>query len=148
MSGRTGGGGNKRGGGVEKPWASGRILTPEQRARKQEADRKANRFLKKEVQDRLTVLEARVLELEKPASNSTDVDTKHESHDDDQHADTSGVETISRPDAGNEQSIKGVNWNIVGTFPMCPGTGSFVERDAKESRNTRWWPTRLRNGSA
>lgn len=55
----------------EKPWASGRVLTAEQRARKQEADRKANRFLKKEVQDRLALLEARVLELEgkPPTSN-------------------------------------------------------------------------------
>ena len=73
MSGRSTAG-NRRasGSGVEKAWASGRILTPEQRARKQEADRKANRFLKKEVQDRLSQLEARVLELEKtsPSENS------------------------------------------------------------------------------
>lgn len=73
MSGRSTAG-NRRasgGAGVEKAWASGRILTPEQRARKQEADRKANRFLKKEVQDRLSLLEARVLELEKasPSEN-------------------------------------------------------------------------------
>lgn len=77
MSGRSSAGNNRRasggGGGVEKAWASGRILTPEQRARKQEADRKANRFLKKEVQDRLSLLEARVLELEKTSTteNST-----------------------------------------------------------------------------
>lgn len=74
MSGRSTAG-NRRasgGSGVEKAWASGRILTPEQRARKQEADRKANRFLKKEVQDRLSLLEARVLELEKtpPSENN------------------------------------------------------------------------------
>ena len=54
----------------EKPWASGRVLTAEQRARKQEADRKANRFLKKEVQDRLALLEARVLELEGKPPNA------------------------------------------------------------------------------
>ncbi|KAK4507069.1 hypothetical protein PRZ48_000803 [Zasmidium cellare] len=67
--------GNRRasGSGVEKAWASGRILTPEQRARKQEADRKANRFLKKEVQDRLSQLEARVLELEKTAPSEQSV---------------------------------------------------------------------------
>lgn len=68
MSGRTTGG--RRGGNIEKPWASGRVLTPEQRARKQEADRKANRFLKKEVQDRLTLLEARVQELENPSESA------------------------------------------------------------------------------
>lgn len=56
--------GKTAGTGVEKAWASGRVLTAEQRARKQEVDRKANRFLKKEVQDRLALLEARVLQLE------------------------------------------------------------------------------------
>ncbi|EME49851.1 hypothetical protein DOTSEDRAFT_77028 [Dothistroma septosporum NZE10] len=66
MSARTAGRARNNGtaGDKEKPWASGRVLTAEQRARKQEADRKANRFLKKEVQDRLALLEARVLELE------------------------------------------------------------------------------------
>lgn len=57
--------------GVDKAWASGRVLTAEQRARKQEVDRKANRFLKREVQDRLAVLEARVLELEATKSPQT-----------------------------------------------------------------------------
>lgn len=66
MSGRT----TKRAGvDKEKAWASGRVLTPEQRARKQDADRKANRFLKKEVQDRLAILEERVLQLESEAAN-------------------------------------------------------------------------------
>ncbi|CZT17223.1 uncharacterized protein RCC_03056 [Ramularia collo-cygni] len=68
MSGRT----TKRAGvDKEKAWASGRVLTPEQRARKQDADRKANRFLKKEVQDRLALLEERVLQLESEASTAT-----------------------------------------------------------------------------
>ncbi|KAF2212175.1 hypothetical protein CERZMDRAFT_97459 [Cercospora zeae-maydis SCOH1-5] len=58
------------GGAEKKAWASGRVLTTEQRQRKQEVDRKANRFLKKEVQDRLALLEARVLELESSASKS------------------------------------------------------------------------------
>jgi len=67
MSGRT----TKRAGvDKEKAWASGRVLTPEQRARKQDADRKANRFLKKEVQDRLALLEERVLQLESEASTA------------------------------------------------------------------------------
>ncbi|PPJ53646.1 hypothetical protein CBER1_00795 [Cercospora berteroae] len=66
MSGRTTNGTRRTdAGGVEKKaWASGRVLTAEQRQRKQEVDRKANRFLKKEVQDRLALLEARVLQLE------------------------------------------------------------------------------------
>ncbi|EME87169.1 uncharacterized protein MYCFIDRAFT_84235 [Pseudocercospora fijiensis CIRAD86] len=63
MNGRTAAG-KTAGTGGEKAWASGRVLTAEQRARKQEVDRKANRFLKKEVQDRLALLEARVLQLE------------------------------------------------------------------------------------
>lgn len=68
MSGRT----TKRAGvDKEKAWASGRVLTPEQRARKQDADRKANRFLKKEVQDRLALLEERVLQLESEPTNSS-----------------------------------------------------------------------------
>jgi hypothetical protein len=70
MSGRTAETTSGKGrGGVEKAWASGRVLTAEQRARKQDADRKANRFLKKEVQDRLALLEERVLQLE--ATNTT-----------------------------------------------------------------------------
>lgn len=65
MSARTGPGKRTDAGAIEKkPWASGRVLTAEQRQRKQEVDRKANRFLKKEVQDRLALLEARVLQLE------------------------------------------------------------------------------------
>ena len=71
MSARTGTGKRADAGGVEKKaWASGRVLTADQRQRKQEVDRKANRFLKKEVQDRLALLEARVLELEAGKSNS------------------------------------------------------------------------------
>ncbi|KAI5370937.1 hypothetical protein Slin15195_G018100 [Septoria linicola] len=75
MSGRTGSGSRRSdAGGVDKKaWASGRVLTSEQRQRKQEVDRKANRFLKKEVQDRLALLEARVLQLE---GSSTNVDVK------------------------------------------------------------------------
>lgn len=65
MSGRTGGGKGRGGAANDKAWASGRVLTAEQRARKQEVDRKANRFLKKEVQDRLALLEARVRQLER-----------------------------------------------------------------------------------
>lgn len=72
MSGRT----TKRAGvDKEKAWASGRVLTPEQRARKQDADRKANRFLKKEVQDRLALLEERVMQLESEAANSSGPNT-------------------------------------------------------------------------
>lgn len=68
MSGRTAA--KRAGVDKEKAWASGRVLTPEQRARKQDADRKANRFLKKEVQDRLALLEERVMQLESEASNA------------------------------------------------------------------------------
>lgn len=68
MSGRTA---KRAGVEKEKAWASGRILTPEQRARKQDADRKANRFLKKEVQDRLALLEERVMQLESGTGNSS-----------------------------------------------------------------------------
>ncbi|KJX92972.1 hypothetical protein TI39_contig4478g00001 [Zymoseptoria brevis] len=57
-------------GGVDKAWASGRVLTAEQRARKQDADRKANRFLKKEVQDRLALLEEKVMQLEASKINN------------------------------------------------------------------------------
>ncbi|CAK4033532.1 Hypothetical predicted protein [Lecanosticta acicola] len=113
MSGRTGGGGSKRGGGVEKPWASGRILTPEQRARKQEADRKANRFLKKEVQDRLTGLEARVLSLEKTSSEPNTAIPKSEDNEDAHYA-ASAVS--DPPDAGDRQpSGSAVEWNESGT---------------------------------
>ena len=48
-----------------RAWASGRVLTPQQRARKQETDRRGSRTMKKAVQDRLSQLEARVLQLEK-----------------------------------------------------------------------------------
>lgn len=68
MSGRTA---KRAGVDKEKAWASGRVLTPEQRARKQDADRKANRFLKKEVQDRLALLEERVMQLEAEATNTS-----------------------------------------------------------------------------
>lgn len=75
MSARTGTGKRADAGGVEKKaWASGRVLTADQRQRKQEVDRKANRFLKKEVQDRLALLEARVLELEAGKSNNNGKD--------------------------------------------------------------------------
>lgn len=73
MSGRTATSSRRAGSitdGDKKAWASGRVLTTEQRLRKQEVDRKANRFLKKEVQDRLALLEARVLQLE--ASSTSD----------------------------------------------------------------------------
>lgn len=98
MSGRTAG--TRRGAansGVDKAWASGRVLTPEQRARKQEADRKANRFLKKEVQDRLAHLEARVLELE-----SRDVDLASPLPGDDSF--TTGT-TAQQGDAGLTKSV-------------------------------------------
>lgn len=47
-----------------RPWASGRVLTAEQRARKREVDRNAGRFMKKDVLNRLSIIEDRLGQLE------------------------------------------------------------------------------------
>ncbi|KXT02595.1 hypothetical protein AC578_10657 [Pseudocercospora eumusae] len=114
MNGRTAAG-KTAGTGIEKAWASGRVLTAEQRARKQEVDRKANRFLKKEVQDRLALLEARVLQLEQ---TSTETGTANPNPDLSTHGiasstSSNGAELSIAPD-GSILTVadKVSNWNV------------------------------------
>lgn len=117
-------------GGVDKAWASGRVLTAEQRARKQDADRKANRFLKKEVQDRLALLEEKVMQLEASRIN----DGNHTPAG-------SGVIVTS---LGTTPSI-GV---VVSPQPNTPFDGSLTSNTDRDIPWTGMYPCRRRMPTA
>lgn len=100
----------------EKAWASGRVLTPEQRARKQEVDRRANRVLKKEVQERLALLESRVLQLERSCPGIT-ADLLKDREPDAQPA-------VADADA-NQQDERNSSRASLGDWPHAQNTNAF-----------------------
>ncbi|WPH00891.1 Hypothetical protein R9X50_00372500 [Acrodontium crateriforme] len=142
MSART----NRRGASVaaggEKAWASGRVLTPEQRARKQEVDRRANRVLKKEVQERLSLLESRVLQLERMCPGIT-VDLLKDREPDAQSAVT---DTTQHDDRHSSRAS-------LGDWPHAQNTNGFHGMPPIWNDPPNIWPMsissseRINNGS-